>query len=183
MTASTTVIELWGGPGCGKSTLAAALYGRLSASGVSVELVREYVKAWAWRGHKIGKWDELYILAKQLRAEADVYDKAKFVVTDRPLGLSCVYEELYNPATHLLRDTVQGIDAERQREGINTVAFMVMRPSATYNPAGRFEDEGVARKVDRMCARYLAARDAGGEVVYVSNVEHVRNALLARGLL
>lgn len=46
----TRVITLWGGPGSGKSTMAAEIYARLKRQLCNVEMVREYVKGWAWEG-------------------------------------------------------------------------------------------------------------------------------------
>jgi pantothenate kinase len=43
----TTIINVYGGPGAGKSTSAAYLYYLLKVAGKNVELVREYVKDWA----------------------------------------------------------------------------------------------------------------------------------------
>ena len=40
----TLVINLIGGPGCGKSTIAAELFSRLKKMGVTCELVTEYIK-------------------------------------------------------------------------------------------------------------------------------------------
>ena len=38
------VINLWGGPGCGKSTTAAGLFSIMKMRGHKVELVTEYAK-------------------------------------------------------------------------------------------------------------------------------------------
>jgi len=56
----TTVINLWGGPGTGKSTSAAHLFGMAKIAGVNAELVQEYVKSWAWEGRTIHSFDQLY---------------------------------------------------------------------------------------------------------------------------
>ena len=42
------VINLFGGPGCGKSTTAADLFARMKLRGLSVELVTEYAKDVVW---------------------------------------------------------------------------------------------------------------------------------------
>jgi len=52
----TRVINLLGGPGVGKSTAAAKLFAKYKDEGKSVELVREYVKDWAWEGRKNTAW-------------------------------------------------------------------------------------------------------------------------------
>ncbi len=54
----TTIINLYGGPGAGKSTSAAYLYYLLKCQQENVELVREYVKKWAWENRPCGVYDE-----------------------------------------------------------------------------------------------------------------------------
>ena len=44
-------VNFYGGPGVGKSTLAARVYAELNSAGaVSTELVREFIKTWAYEG-------------------------------------------------------------------------------------------------------------------------------------
>lgn len=42
------VINLFGGPGIGKSTLAAGLFEHMKIAGFNVELVNEYAKDMVW---------------------------------------------------------------------------------------------------------------------------------------
>lgn len=53
-TRNTTIINIWAGPGAGKSTTAAETFALCKKAGLGVELRTEYVKDWAWRGDKIG---------------------------------------------------------------------------------------------------------------------------------
>jgi len=164
MTAPTCVIEFWGGPGCGKSTLAAGLYAEMKARGKSVELVREYVKPWAWRGHAIKRWDEVYIFAKQLRAEADLYGKVDYLITDRPLGLSAVYERMYRPESIIMRNLVRAVELEQcgaaasgAPRAVGHVALLVERDERAhpYATDGRFETAAMAHDVDAHCKIWL----------------------------
>ena len=88
----TTIINLYGGPGTGKSTSAAYFYYLLKAQGKNVELVREYVKDWAWEGRKISTYDQIYFLGKQVRRESMLYGKVDWIVTDSPImmNLYCI---------------------------------------------------------------------------------------------
>jgi ABC-type multidrug transport system ATPase subunit len=65
----TTIINLFGGPGSGKSTTAAYLYAGLKNQGVNAELIREYVKDWAYESRTVGVFDQLYFFGKQVRRE------------------------------------------------------------------------------------------------------------------
>lgn len=152
----TTVIDFYGGPGCGKSVMAAEVYAELSKRGCHVELVREYVKTWAWNGTKIKKWDELYIFAKQLKAESDLYGKVTYLITDRPLGMSCVYANLYGSAEagFRMRDFVNLIMVEQRHDGITHTPIIVSR-CHPYEQEGRFETAEQAIAVDMQCFSYL----------------------------
>jgi tRNA uridine 5-carbamoylmethylation protein Kti12 len=84
----TTIINLYGGPGTGKSTSAAYLYYILKAEGHNVELVREYVKDWAWEGRQISTYDQIYFLGKQVRRESLLYGKVDWIITDSPVMMN-----------------------------------------------------------------------------------------------
>jgi hypothetical protein len=94
-TRKTTIINLYGGPGTGKSTSAAYFYYLLKAEGVNVELVREYVKDWAWEGRKISTYDQIYFLGKQVRRESMLYGKVDYIVTDSPVMMNLYYAQRY----------------------------------------------------------------------------------------
>jgi predicted ATPase len=58
------VINLYGGPGTGKSTTAAALFALMKREGYNVELVTEFAKdlVWTERNKELG--DQIYIFGK-----------------------------------------------------------------------------------------------------------------------
>src|SRR4051812_46140966 len=95
----TKVINLFGGSGLGKSTTAAGLFYEMKLRGIHCELIREYVKQWAWDGTKIGPMDQVYIFGKQAEAESRIYGKVDIAVTDSPLLLSPIYEQFYSGET------------------------------------------------------------------------------------
>jgi hypothetical protein len=150
----TTVINLWAGSGCGKSTTAADVFARMKLAGLSVELVTEYVKQWAWRGVSIGPWDDVYIFAKQLRRESSLYGKVDYIVTDSPLGLGAVYERHYHATRCTLRDLCNATRKRKQEAGIVDVNCLLKR-TKPFVQAGRYEDEAGARAVDRLVEEHL----------------------------
>lgn len=144
----TTIVGLYGGPGCGKSTLAAGVYHELKRQNKNVELVREYVKAWAYRGDKINRYDELYIFSKQLREESNVYGKVDIIITDRPLNMSAVYDKYYG-GSGLLISTAQRVRELQIEEGLKHIDLLVKR-SKPYQDVGRFENESQANSIDKL---------------------------------
>ena len=86
----TTFISLFAGPGAGKSTSSAYLFAKLKEAGINAELVREYVKDWAWESRPIGTFDQFYFLGKQIRRESMLMDKVDVAITDSPVWLCSV---------------------------------------------------------------------------------------------
>jgi hypothetical protein len=93
----TKVINLYGGPGTGKSTTAGAMFAEMKYRGINCEYVQEYAKDKAWEfgtNHlgvpKVFQAQE-YIFGKQhfrLRRCAQDVD---IIVTDCPLFLGLIY--------------------------------------------------------------------------------------------
>lgn len=168
----TTLINLYGGPGCGKSTLAADVYAALKKGGASVELVREYVKDWAWRGTAVGRWDQPYLIAKQLRAESALYGKVEFIITDSPILLATVFEARYQPNSYIGRELAWQIRTEQEASGTIHNVDLIVRREHPFEQSGRFEDEAASREIDAACAALFT-----GKAPVVSSVEDVLQAV------
>ena len=86
------VVNLFAGPGVGKSTTSAVLYGMLSMAGYSAEYVPEFAKFLTWQKHEAALDDQLYLFAKQDH-RLEVLRKAPldFVIMDGPLPNSVLY--------------------------------------------------------------------------------------------
>lgn len=145
----STVINLYGGPGCGKSTSAAYLYYVLKSRGVNAELVREYVKDWAWEKRQIGTYDQLYFSGKQIRKEALLLGKADVIVTDSPVLIGAYYAGRYASRT-IAAGCVAMAKAfyEQARADGHRYEHVVLRRTKAYNPAGRYQTEEQAREID-----------------------------------
>ena len=148
----TTVIEFYAGPGAGKSTIAADLYAQMKKASKSVELVREYVKDWAYRDHTPGPWDQPYLVAKQLRAESTLYGRVDYIITDSPLSIGIYYEGL--GGTELAKPMVEAIRRQQADLGIAVRKYFVLR-TKPYDPRGRWGTEQDALDADleikRLC--------------------------------
>ena len=59
------LINLFGGPGAGKSTGAAYIFSQLKMAGVNAELVTEFAKDKVWEGNKEVFKNQAYIFGKQ----------------------------------------------------------------------------------------------------------------------
>jgi len=146
----TLYVNIFGGPGSGKSTTAAEVFAELKRLGVNCELATEFAKDKVWEGnHKIFA-DQCYIFGKQhwklyrLKGEVDV------VITDSPLVLSMVYNDLAGENKLMnLPDVV--MKAHEQFDNMN---FLLHR-SKVYNPKGRNQTEDEAVVIDTAIKRVL----------------------------
>ena len=69
----TKIINLFGGPGIGKSTQAAGLYYEMKKLNMNVEMPYEFPKLLAWdKSYEMVK-DQLYVLANQHRNIARLF--------------------------------------------------------------------------------------------------------------
>ena len=86
------IINIFGGPGAGKSTLAASIFSIMKKNGKSVELVTEYAKQMVFeeRMNVLGE-DQLYIFAKQHRKIFILRNTVEYIVTDSPFVQGITY--------------------------------------------------------------------------------------------
>lgn len=153
---TTTIISMYGGPGAGKSTSAAYMYYLLKAAGENTELVREYVKDWAWEGRKIDTYDQIYFLGKQARHESMLFGKVKWLVTDSPIFMNYFYAQLYSP-----RKLAEGVKAavlafyDQTIEDGHKHHHVLLHRTKPYMQEGRYQNEKEALSIDDGVERML----------------------------
>lgn len=144
-------INLWAGSGCGKSTVASGLFHTLKCKNLNVELVREYIKQWAYEGRKPIAFQQVYIFGKQLHAEDSVLQHVDHLVTDSPLLMQVFYARRYNfECWPSLLEIGRAFDAKYPSCNI-----LLDRVGITFQQKGRYEDEEGARKVDVELEDYM----------------------------
>ena len=144
----TKIINLFGGPGVGKSTTAAALFAEMKYQGKNVELVQEYIKEGVWEGRseKFFAAQE-YIFAKQNWKLSRLIGEVDYIVTDSPLLLSLIYKnDSYPPS---FDEFV--LHTFNQYDNFN----ICLKRDKEYNGAGRFQTEKEAKKIDVQINRFL----------------------------
>ncbi len=131
------VINLFAGPGVGKSTTAAILFEEMKRKGLNVELVTEYAKSKVRENSLDVLKDQVYLLAKQDHRLEVLRDKVDYVITDSPILLYMHYSkysnhpELVKQMTPILFSTYDNVN------------FFIER-TKPYNPRG----EDNAREAD-----------------------------------
>ena len=146
-------VNFYGGPGVGKSTLAARVYAELNRAGAAAtELVREFIKTWAYEHREPDGWDQVYTFASQLYEEHRLAKAGiEVIVTDSPVLLQCVYASMKDveAATHL-------VSLARYYEKVYPSLNFFVERRVAYDPSGRFQTPGQLATVD---ARIVACLD------------------------
>lgn len=145
----TKVINLWAGPGAGKSTIAADLFAEMKWQGHNVELINEVAKTLTWEGHHNILQDQLYVSAMQNRKLQRLLEKVDWIITDSPLLLCAAYIPDHYKSSFL--DMI--IDMWNQYDNEN---FFIVRKKP-YSPIGRNQDESGARQLDTAVRRLMHA--------------------------
>ena len=142
------VINLWGGPGTGKSTTAAELFVKLKKQNVNVELVTEYAKDLTYeQRYNVLEEDQLYILTKQFRRLYRLRKSVDIVITDSPLLLGCVYFT-YNDNQPLDYDLFEELSFHLNDNFINYHIVLNGLDNLVYSEIGRNQTLEEAKALD-----------------------------------
>lgn len=98
----TKIINLYGGPGSGKSTTAAGVFYHLKQAGINSEYVQEFAKDLTWEERFTALQCQPYILGKQYYRLNRLLGKVDIIVTDSPVLLSMYYNNLALPELDVL---------------------------------------------------------------------------------
>ena len=97
MEKNTLYINLFGGPGTGKSTLCGAIFTELKRRGIDCEMALEYAKDLVWEKSFEKIKNQQYIFGKQHNRLFRLHNQLHVVITDSPLINSIVYYTGNNP--------------------------------------------------------------------------------------
>lgn len=125
------VINLFAGPGSGKSTTCAGLFSKLKLAGINCEMVLEYAKELVWENNLETLDDQIYIFAEQLHRLNRLKDKVDVIITDSPLLLSIIY----NKSNSLYFNRL----VKEQFNKFNNINYYIKRNNV-FNPAGRIQN-------------------------------------------
>lgn len=146
------VINLFGQPGAGKSTTAAALFSKMKYAGMKVELVTEYAKQMVYQErHNVLAHSQTYIFAKQLDKLEMLVGKVDYVVTDSPILLSSIYAPSNYPPSFF----PFVLDMFKRFTNVN---YYIRRCKA-YQTFGRTQDEKQSDAIGDKILKYLVACD------------------------
>jgi len=146
----TLIVNLFGGPGCGKSTGAAYIFSRLKMAGYDAEYIPEFAKDKVWEGNKQVFENQFYITGKQSWRVARCFGKVDVIITDSPIILGALY---CSPDRPMLK---AAMIEEFNRYKNNNINIMLKRVKP-YNPNGRNQTEDEAKDIDTLTRELLDA--------------------------
>jgi len=175
------LINLFAGPGAGKSGIAAGLTYELKKRHISCNNPYEFPKTIAWDNNIPAIKDQLYIFANQHRGIAQAYGKVDFIIIDSPILFSTIYHSYYTegyPAEFYgqpFHDLV--VDLHKKYDSLN---ILLERGETSHNEEERFQDFKESLEIDKLCKEVLDKHKVDYETLKVDDqtVEKVLNMIL-----
>lgn len=140
-------INLYGGPNCGKSTIAASVFVELKSKYINCELVREFAKELVYEGKDMRTLDEgerLSLLAEQLHRERILDGKVDYLITDSPMLLTAFYHN---------KSYAKKIAVDNLKD--NEIHVWLNRLSSNYQQEGRSHSLIESINIDKKMKKYL----------------------------
>lgn len=141
MVSKTKVVNLFGGPGTGKSTVAAHLFAVMKWNYKNVELVDEYAKQLSWEKRYNTLTDQLYVVAQQNYKLHRLNRQVDWIITDSPLIMCLPYADKEYLPNHF-----KGVVFELFSQ-YNNINIFLNRVKPFY-PIGRHHNEHQSRQLD-----------------------------------
>lgn len=133
------VVNLYAGPGSGKSTTCAGVFSKLKLAGVNCEMALEYAKDKVWESSFKVLDNQIYVFGKQLHRLWRLKDQVDVIITDSPLLMSILYDSSKNENfKNLILD---------QYNSFNNLNYFIQR-NDEYNPKGRMQTLKEAKELD-----------------------------------
>ncbi|MDO5850653.1 MAG: AAA family ATPase [Methanobacteriaceae archaeon] len=155
MKRNTIVINIAGGPGTGKTTIAAQLFSKLKEKGNEVENVSEFAKELVWEGRNEAFDDRLYMHGEQNHRLMQMNNKLDYIITDSPLFLTAVYNNYYlkDKFPKSYNQMIENVTLETFKLYNNKV-YLLDRNTG-YKILGRRENKNTAKQIDEALIKYL----------------------------
>jgi len=144
------IINLFCGPGGGKSSIAAGITYKLKKNHINCDQPYEFPKLLAWDENHSAIQDQLYVLANQHRGIVKSYGKVDYIVLDSPILLSLTYRNYYkgdNYPASLYGESFDKmvLDVFNQYDNINIV---LKRAEGNHNNEERYQNLEQSKELD-----------------------------------
>jgi len=162
------VINLYGGPGTGKSTIAAYVFAKLKEAGVNCEYIQEFAKDKTWEENPMALACQPYISGKQFWRLFRMRNQVQMVVTDSPILLALLYPG-WGCNMHWENGLVEMF------HGFSNINIFLKRNTSKhpYNPKGRKQSEEQAREIDAKTRAMLDKHGISYHEIEVDDLDQV----------
>ena len=143
---NTNVVNLIGGPGSGKSTIASGLFFELKKMGINAELALEFAKDKVWEESFRTLDDQIYIFAKQYHKLWRLNGKVNVIITDSPLPISLYY--MKEKSEYFNKFVIE------QYNKFNNLMFFIER-GESYQQEGRIQTLEESIEIDNELLRLM----------------------------
>lgn len=143
----TIVVNLLGGPGCGKSIMAAEIFALLKRAFITTELALEYAKDKVWEESLYTLNNQIYILGKQSHRLFRLKNKVDIIVSDSPLILTSIYDE--SNSLQLKNLVLEEFNK------YNNLNFFILRDDKAYETKGRMQNLEEAKVIDDKILKFI----------------------------
>jgi hypothetical protein len=133
------VLNLFGGPGTGKSTVMAGVFSELKWRGVNCEIAPEFAKEKVWEKSINILGNQIYVFGKQYNTIFRLMGQVEAIITDSPLLLSTIYGTNETETFHELV-----LETFNKYNNLN----IFLEREKGYNPKGRLQTEDEAKEKD-----------------------------------
>ena len=145
---TAVVVNFFGGPGAGKSTLALGVASKLKQRGINCEYIHEFAKELTWDKRFDAMRNQTWILGSQYEMLRRCVDQVDVIITDTSLLNSALYGQQLE-----FSDKITDL-AIAMFNSMDNMTFVVDRVKP-YNPVGRSQNEDEARAIDQEVRNFL----------------------------
>jgi len=160
----TLHINLYAGPGTGKSTMAADIFSKLKYKNINAELITEYVKELVWEESFKKITNQIYLFAKQLKKHSTLENKVDVLITDSALPLGLIYD---NGNTKYLKELI--LSEFNKFDNLN----IFLKRTKKYNPNGRMQTELEAIEKDKEILSFLEENNIEYITIEATNTAYI----------
>lgn len=165
------VINLWGGPGSGKSTTAAGLFSIMKLNKKRVELVTEFAKDLTYEKNFITLSNQLKVTGEQDHRLRRLEDHVEYVITDSPLPTGLMYATGVYKAEWFTNCVIGAFNS------YNNINFFIHRVKPYVN-LGRTQTEDESNEISQFLLKFLT--DQQLEYQMINGDEYAANTIYSR---
>ncbi|MCY4645232.1 MAG: AAA family ATPase [Bacteriovoracales bacterium] len=158
------IINIFSGPGIGKSTTASGLFYFMKKNNLNCEYVSEYAKDLVWeKRFDVLESDPVSVLSEQHRRVDRLKDKVEYVVTDSPILLAAIYANRYLAGKNHLGENglfhFNRLVHELFNKFDNYNYFLMHGKKINYREEGRLQKEQESLEIDEIIFNYLVENE------------------------